>query len=361
MAESTQTQVVEIAKPDILANAIVTGPNILPVDPSAAPAVPPEPVADGGEGEGAVGAVAVEEADTTASPAGDGEGEADAAEREGEAEGEDGDESQPQAQRKHSFGARFSDLTHERDVAKQEAEYWKKVALEREAREQAERAQQSQQPQQPQQPPPQQQPHGIPRYPNGLPIPPIEDQFPTHDDYLVAQNLYTHATMQWHVSQQVQQALAIERQVQANERALEAARKEHTDYDAKLQEVASIQFSPDASQALLSSHNRHEILYRLATHPDEARILSTLVGPAAYLAVGRMEGLIQPATNGRNGSSPSSSPTEAQEPPIPKVSQAPPPIQPTRGNGAPPRRDYDSMPLHEFIEVRNREESKARR
>src|SRR5262245_37039738 len=113
---------------DILANAVVVGPNVLPLDPSAAPAVPTEPVADEGDTEAAAPVEAPE------LPAEDDEGEAQDGEGESESEsdGEEPEEtSPPKARRKRSFDARFSDLTHERNLARQEAEYWRRRAMER--------------------------------------------------------------------------------------------------------------------------------------------------------------------------------------------------------------------------------------
>ena len=315
------------AAQDILANAVVVGPNVLPLDPSAAPAVPMEPVAEEGDTE----AAAPVEAPV---PPPEGEEEQDG-EGDSESDEEESDETpKPQARRKRSFGARFSDLTLERDQALERAEYWRKRAMEG-----GPPPGESQQPEQPQ--------GGIPRFPSGEPIPPQEEGFANHEDFVRAQALYNSANIQWHVSQ----ALAQERLRTQEEQALRQMRESHTDYDEVVRNTP-VRLNNDVSQAVLASAHKHQLIYRLATHPDEAMALENLNGPAAYLAVGRLESLVSTET-------PRPEPAQA-ETPAPATSNAPPPIQPTRGNGAVAVRDYDQMSLQEFFEARNKEERRRR-
>lgn len=329
MAESTQVE-----RPDILANAIVTGPNVLPLDPSASPAVPAEPVAEG-EGE----EVAASQVDAPVSS----EGEEDAGEDEGEGSDEDEDEEEapkPQARRKRTIQGRLGDLAQQRNLARQEAEYWKQRALQTASQEQQSREQQ----QQTQQP-------GIPRYPNGSPIPPQEDQFPTRQDYQAAQQLYLDAAIQWGISREVAQY----RMQQEEQQALRAVRELYTDYDEVVRNTP-VRLNNDVSAAVLASRQKHQLIYRLATHPDEAMALENLTGPQAYLAIGRLESLVATGTP-----PPETGPPTVDTTTVFPVSNAPPPIQPTRGNGVAPTRDYDQMSLQEFFEARNREENRRRR
>jgi len=321
------------AAQDILANAVVVGPNVLPLDPSAAPAVPAVPVADEGDSEAAA------PAEAPPPPQEGDEGEEQDGEDDTESDGEEPQETPPpQARRKRSFDARFSDLTHERNLARQEAEYWRRRALDG-----------GQPPQngadQPGQPA--QQPAGIPRYPSGEPIPPQEEGFANHDDFVRAQSLYNSANIQWHVSQ----ALAQERLRTQEEQALRQMRENHSDYDEVVRNTP-VRLNNDVSQAVLASAHKHQLIYRLATHPDEAMALENLNGLAAYLAIGRLESLVSTET-------PAPEPAPAH-PPAPATSNAPPPIQPTRGNGAVAVRDYDQMSLQEFFEARNKEERRRR-
>lgn len=328
MAESAQAE-----RPDILANAVVSGPNVLPLDPSASPAVPQEPEAD-------------TTADDTAAPTGeapppsndDEESEGEATEDE-EAEPEE-EVLPPQAKKKKpTIQDRLGTLAQQRKLAQQEAEYWKQRALQVGSDQLAE-AQRQQREQQ----------SGIPRQANGAPIPPVETEFPTHQDYLAAQQLYQEANIEWHVSR----ALAQERLRQEEANALRMVRELYSDYDEVVRNTG-VRLNNDVSAAVLASDRKHQLIYRLATHPDEAMALENVNGTAAYLAIGRLESLV--ATESQRPE-----PAPAPEVPVtPPVSHAPPPIQPTRGNGAAPVRDYDQMSLQEFFEARNREESRRRR
>lgn len=330
MAESAQAE-----RPDILANAVVTGPNVLPLDPSASPAVPREPEEASATDDTAA---APAEAPETPAPT-EGEEKQEETDESEEGEEEDDDSPPPKARRKRSIQGRLGELAQQRKLAQQEAEYWKQRALQV-GSDQLVEAQRQQREQQ----------SGIPRQANGAPIPPVETEFPTHQDYLAAQQLYQEANIEWHVSR----ALAQERLRQEEANALRTVRELYSDYDEVVRNTG-VRLNNDVSAAVLASDRKHQLIYRLATHPDEAMALENVNGTAAYLAIGRLESLV--ATESQRPE-----PAPAPEVPVtPPVSHAPPPIQPTRGNGAAPVRDYDQMSLQEFFEARNREESRRRR
>lgn len=338
MAESTQVA----ERPDILANAVVTGPNVLPLDPNARAAVPADDVADEAEDTATAPAEAPEP------PKPDEGEESQEGDESSDEEEEDEAPPPPKARRKRSFDTRFSELTQQRELARQEAEYWKRRALQTAEDEQRSREQQGQM----------QQP-GIPRRPDGAPIPPVEDEFPTHQDYQAARQLYEEANIEYHVSR----ALAQERLRNEEAQALRVVRESYADYDEVVRNTP-VRLNNDVSAAVLASAQKHQLIYRLATHPDEAMALENVTGPSAYLAIGRLESLVQTASQAaeqaRKDALAAEAAADAAAAP-PPVSHAPPPIQPTRGNGAPVLRDYDQMSLQEFFEVRNREENRRRR
>lgn len=338
----------ENAPVDLLANAMVTGPNVLPLDPSAAPAMPAAPVAEPDETPDAP--AAPEPAPT---PASEPEAEPAPAASSGE------DEPPPKPTGQQRLNMRFSELTQQRDLAKQEAEYWKQRALESPAPSPQPPAQPPAQPQaQPQQPQ-----EMFARAANGRPLRPQAEHYTTTQAYDAAMDAYTEAlstfAVQTALAQQEQRQAALSHRERQNAR-LTALREAHPDFDTVMA-APTFRVSQVVGQAMIASEYYHDLAYHLEQHPDEAARLSSLDVPSAYLAIGELQARLR--TTPANGAAAPAGATTTVPPPEPpqQMSQAPAPIAPTNGRGAPATRSYDDVSLHEFITRRNKEEQAARR
>lgn len=125
---------------------------------------------------------------------------------------------------------------------------------------------------------------------------------------------------------------------------VEDARKQHSDFDEVLDDVAF----PDTpairavQQAFYESETGAELLYHLAAHPEEATRLSKLTPTAALRELGKIEaGLIKPAQPAREVK--------------PAVSNAPPPIRtvaPRAAAGS--TRDPEKMDFLQYREWRKK-------
>ena len=321
----------EITIPDILADAVVTGPNILPLDPSAAPVIPPEAtVAETEAPEDGTPAPAPDEPPAEPEPPAE----------EGDELAED-DEPAPSAKPtgRDRLNVRFSELTQQRDLARQEADYWKSRAL-------------AQGPEAAQ-PPPRPPQDDIARTPEGRPLRPQEAQYATQDEFVAALERYEDTLIHWSVDQR----LALEQQQRRERESFNRAREAHEDFEQVWDErVCKLTVSPALLAAANASDRAYELKYKLALLPlAELQSYNRMDAPAAFLAMGRLEATLDaPSAN-------DTSPPAPVPEPRPQVSQAPPPIAPTRAVGGRAPRSYDEMSLEEFFAARNKEEQARRR
>jgi len=126
---------------------------------------------------------------------------------------------------------------------------------------------------------------------------------------------YQEALTDWKIDQReaVRAAQSAEQQLQTAWSSSEkTARAAHADYDEIVQSVRAPE-GPGvmaARQAMLEDERGAEVLYHLATHPDEMRRIAALQPVAAVMAIGKLVGSLAPPVAG-NGK--------------PKVSSAPKP------------------------------------
>lgn len=78
-----------------------------------------------------------------------------------------------------------------------------------------------------------------------------------------------------------------------------AARKAHRDYDDVIESIAAPDGPgvPAARQAMLEDEAGAEILYHLATHPDELKRIAALQPVAAVREIGRLSAILNPPSN----------------------------------------------------------------
>lgn len=131
------------------------------------------------------------------------------------------------------------------------------------------------------------------------------------------------------------------REAQNQQRAAQAAfqqrtqavRASHPDFDEVVMGVEHIRVPPALQQALLTSENGPEIMYQLASNPDELARIASLPPIDAAREIGRLEARASATA------APRTQPRAATRPPAP----------PTNVNGsAPSTRSLESLPMAEY-------------
>ncbi len=227
---------------------------------------------------------------------------------------------------------RFSKLTSDRDAARQEAEYWRRVALEA---------------QQPKEQPAQTTPTADAE--------PQLDQFQTELDYAKAhakwvarQEAKAIIEMERAQRQAAEQQAKAQELVQTYQARIEEARTRYADYEEVMVTAPEVPLPAHLSQALLESDFGPDVAYRLAKDPQKVQRLVTLSPTAALREIGRIEAEIEA---GRK--------TKA----IPSVSNAPEPIRPVDAKTSTPSRDSEpgpDRPYAEWLAWRNRQAKRGR-
>lgn len=155
--------------------------------------------------------------------------------------------------------------------------------------------------------------------------------------------------------QQAQQRSESERLAQTWDSKLTEARGAHADFDEVLAE-AEIPISPAVRDAMMESEYGAEVLYYLASHPEEAAEVGKLTGRAADRAIGRIETLIaaeQIEAEEANQPQQAAPPPQTQAPPPPKpVRKTSPNVKPFDPNDA---KQAEQMKTDEWIRERNKE------
>jgi hypothetical protein len=298
-------------------------------DLSGAPAVAPMAVGENG-------AVASEELTTSegAEPEAPPEGAPVAEPPEAPAdEGETEEDAEKPSGRERRV-QRFSELTHQRDLAREERDYWRSRALG-----------ETQGPPSPPTGAPDGAPEGLLRNAEGRPLRPLEEQYGTTAEYNAAMMLYEDALEDFRdlQRQRVQEART------TRLTALERVKQTYPDYEPTVTEwTRRVNMTRDCQAALQAAPDVYGVCYYLATHPEESQRITALQGEAAFYAIGGlMERLRQTAP-------PEGGPPGPAEP----VRQAPPvaaPITPVRGLSGRAGQTLDDMPLEQFFQVRDKE------
>lgn len=238
------------------------------------------------------------------------------------------------------FQRRFSDLTHERDLARQEAQL---------LREQLDRERALHRP--PVQEPPPSQTQAPPTEPfqrdqYGNPLLPPATQFPT-------QEAYEQAFVAWH-REDMRRAILADRQEQELHRTVTEMRTRYPDFDQVMQ-GRPLYISPVAFQALGGMGREGlEVAYHLRRHPELQAQYATQTGNDAVMAMMRLAIQLENARQ-------TPAPTGPPAPLPPRVSQAPPPITRTRATGSVPPVDLETIDIMDFIQARDQQERERRR
>lgn len=206
---------------------------------------------------------------------------------------------------KNGFKKRIDKLNKRATKAEQEAEYWRKLALEKEKTQET-------QPQDAQKPLETKANDGRPK----------AEDFETHDDYIEALTDWKleQRDKQHEVKQrQTQMKTEYEKKVEAHKARVIEYAKANTEYqdlvNGFIEEHGDVKFSPSLEDEILTSESGPAIIQELLKNPEEFSRLNTL-GP---LAVAREIGKIEARL--------SRSSTEAARK-EPKTTKAPPPITP---------------------------------
>lgn len=204
---------------------------------------------------------------------------------------------------------RFSELTKQREAARQEAERERQARLDLEAR--LREYEQRSQPQQAAEPDPK----------------PDPAQF---NDAIE----YAEALAEWTADKKLrerdQQEMARKAQEEQNRlrqqfaERLEAAKSELPDYDEMIAS-SDVSVSQPVTDAIIESDVGPQILYHLAENPDFARALADKSIAAQLRAIGRLEAQFEKAEK--------PAPKAKQPTPVAKKSNAPAPITPLRSTG----------------------------
>lgn len=243
-------------------------------------------------------------------------------------EAEDLDESRDEAKDKPKkvggFQRRINKLNAAKAEAEREANYWKKLALEKEAAgekkvEKAEAKAPS----------------------TGKPSP---DDFDTHAEYV-------EALTDWKVEEKARaleektRKTALQTQqeklLEAHTERVKSFAEKTKDFQDVLENVDDIPVSATVQELIVTSDNGPELMYELAKNRDEFERISKLSPLAAAREIGRIETKLQKASS-------------EVETPKPKITKAPKPIEPVgSGKGTIAKTIYDpNLPFTEYERIR---------
>jgi len=224
-------------------------------------------------------------------------------------EAEEVEEEEKKPKKKNSFQERISEVTAEKNAAKEEAARLRRELEEYRKQKPAEPEIQT----------------------------PSPDERPRPEDYKEWAD-YVEALSDWKVEQKFKQQdeQRAQREVQQSWKArVDAAKTEMPDYDEVIQN-SNLEVHSTVREAILESELGPKIAYHLATHPDVTESLKKLSIPSQLRELGKIEAsLTKPII----------------EKPAVKVSQAPAPISPIKSSTATDLND-DDLSFEDFKAAR---------
>lgn len=218
------------------------------------------------------------------------------------------DTAKPQEERKQNpkLEKRFSEITRQREEARQEAQREREARQALETRLQALERQNAPQQNQAQTAQEEPQPH----------------QFTDAFEYAKALTDYRveHMLAQ-EKANQAQAAAQAERQQVINQwtKKVDAAKAELPDFDEMVQSAGDVVIPDHVRDAMMESDVGPKLLYHFAENPDLARSIAAMPPIKALREIGKLEAKLE-------------APKQAEKPPVAR-SKAPEPIQPIRANG----------------------------
>lgn len=249
------------------------------------------------------------------------------AEAEGDAskDSTEGEQEKAEKPKKNRLQERFDELTRAREEARKEAEYWRKLVMERQEA--------------------QQQPATQTRDAE-----PQLEQFSTeleyakaHAKWVARQEAYALIQQREEAMQRAAQQREAETQVQSYQARIAEARTRYSDYEEVMVTAPEIPLPPHVSQALVESEFGPDIAYRLAKDPARIQRIVSLTPTAALREIGKVEAEIEA---GRKSKA------------VPRVSNAPEPISPVDAKSSTPSRDAEpgpDRPYSEWLAWRNKQ------
>jgi hypothetical protein len=169
---------------------------------------------------------------------------------------------------------------------------------------------------------------------------PKEDKKPARENF-TSEAEFHEALGRWSAREELRAKDAAEEQrqkqesdqeiVKAHTQRLEDARKSHEDFDDVIED-SGIEVSREAALAIYQLENGPEVMYHLATHPDDADILREMSPIRQIAALGHISASLGSA--------------ERSQPPPKTKSRAPAPIKP--GGAAPSK---SSVPLDQMANI----------
>lgn len=211
---------------------------------------------------------------------------------------------QPRFNKDRGFQRRINDLTARRARAEAERDFLR-AELER-VRQERSGGQQS-----------------AAREPGNDDAPPVEEQFPSYQEYIearaqwAARREFKRLNQQTEAQQRQWAAQAEEEQLLTNyRRKAEDFMKTTPDFGEAIMEATG-QVSPQLQRAVLESEMSPQLAYHLAKNPDETERLNRLAPAALYRELGKLEAKLSSVPK-----------------PQPAVSKAPAPIAPLSGGKA---------------------------
>ncbi len=180
-------------------------------------------------------------------------------------------------------------------------------------------------------------------------IPPTDETAPTIDKFDNIED-YVTAKAQWVARRQISEALAQNEQTVRAQRAQQEAQALNSSWQERVTAITAkypdfedvvggseTPMTPAMGRAILESDVGPELVYWLAQNPAEAAKIAQLSPLRTVAALGRIEERLT-----------------AAPPPAPKVSKAPPPIEPV-GSRAAVTKDPDAMSTDEWMAWRKKQ------
>lgn len=248
----------------------------------------------------------------------------EATESEAPKDSAEGEQEKTEKPRKNRLQERFDELTRAREEARKEAEYWRKLVLDKQEAQPVTQTSDAE---------------------------PQLEQFSTeleyakaHAKWVARQEAYALIQQREEAIQRAAQQREAETQVQSYQARIAEARTRYSDYEEVMVTAPDIPLPPHISQALLESEFGPDVAYRLAKDPARVQRIVSLTPTAALREIGKVEAEIEAGRKSKAAP--------------PRVSNAPEPISPVDAKTSTPSRDAEpgpDRPYGEWLAWRNKQ------
>lgn len=248
-----------------------------------------------------------------------------------ESESKDDDESEESLDERKlgkGYKRRLRKLNERVSEAKKEADYWKRVALEKEGKTEK----------------PESKPEANAQT-SGKPQKPKQDDYTTYAEYEEAKDAYFEALADWKAEQilkaseaakkEFEVRNAFKKRLDAHLSRVEKFKDENPDYDELVSDLIGPEdyVAPAVQEAILDSENGPALIYELAKDPREYERITRLPFAKAAMELGKIEARL-------------SEKSKDLEKPKPKITKAPPPLKPVGASQGKVKRSlYDAAEM----------------